>query len=147
MAPTGPSAVSSATRIDNLRVSVAGALVVAVLGVPLAAGTPDLAKAVGWPLTLLVWLLLSAGVGALVSVFFAYLQAMEGALAPARSPERNAYVRLRGGVSLGGKGQELYARWLGGLLARVDRFFGDAGQHSSWQSRRFTCANMDGIGL
>jgi hypothetical protein len=137
VASTGPGADPSALRTDNLLVAVAGALVVAVVGVPLAAGTPDFAKAFGWPVTLLVWLLLSAGVVALAVVFFAYLRTMEGALAPARSIERNAYVERRKGVSLGGKGHALYARWLGGLLSRVDRFFGDAGQHSAAHSRWF----------
>lgn len=127
----------SATRTDNLLVGVASALMVAVVSLPLAAGAPDFAKAFGWPVTLLLWLLLCAAAIVLDVVFFGYLHAMEGAAAGARSQERLGYLKLRKDVAAGGKGQQLNARWLTALLHRTDQFFGDLGHHSAWQLRVF----------
>jgi hypothetical protein len=69
------------------------------------------------------------GVCALVTslLYTRHLGVLGAGAAPARSPERTAYVRLRNGLAEGGKPALIYARWLTKFLDAVDRFFGDAG--------------------
>lgn len=113
-------------RQDNLTVGTIAAVLATVVTVPLAAGTQDFAKAFGWPLTLLLWLLLVAGLFSLVALFYAYMRALEGATAPARSAARVAYVRLRRTAREGGSPGRLYALWLRRSLHATERFFGDS---------------------
>ena len=69
------------------------------------------------------------GICALVTslLYARYLGVLGAGAAPARSPERSAYVRLRKSLAEGGKPALIYAQWLTQLLDVVDRFFGDAG--------------------
>jgi hypothetical protein len=64
----------------------------------------------------------------LVSLIYArYLGVLGSGAAPPRSPERQAYDRLRESLAGGGTVARLYTLRLTELLNRVDRFFGDAG--------------------
>jgi hypothetical protein len=69
------------------------------------------------------------GVCALVTslLYARYLGVLAAGAAPARSPERLAYVRLRNSLRVGGRPAVIYAQWLTEFLDAVDRFFGDAG--------------------
>jgi hypothetical protein len=69
------------------------------------------------------------GVCALVTalLYARYLGVLGAGAAPARSPERLAYVRLRKSIAEGGRPARIYAEWLTKFLDAVDRFFGDAG--------------------
>jgi hypothetical protein len=55
-----------------------------------------------------------------------YLGVLGSGGAPARSPERLAYIRLRNSLAEGGQPTLIYAAWLAKFLDGVDRFFGDA---------------------
>ena len=69
-----------------------------------------------------------SGISALVTslLYARYLGVLGAGAAPARSPERTAYVRLRNSLTEGGKPAVLYGRWLTRFLDAVDHFFGDA---------------------
>jgi hypothetical protein len=63
------------------------------------------------------------GICALVTslLYARYLGVLGAGAAPARSPERTAYVRLRRSIAEGGKPALIYTQWLTKFLDAVDR--------------------------
>ena len=65
--------------------------------------------------------------GLVISLLYGrYFGILGSGSAPARSPERSAYVRLRRSLAEGGKPAVVYAQWLTRFLDAVDGLFGDA---------------------
>ena len=120
---------------------VAGQVCAVVAGTALLAPvSPPLARAVvdriGAPLAGLLWLAEVVFVMAAVAMFWRYVSALKGAVAPTDSAPHQHYLALRDAVLVGGRASQIYSRWLTRLLAAVDHFFGDAGQPASARQRR-----------
>lgn len=125
------------SRGETLAVGLIGASVAGVLGL-LKDLPAELAKAIGWPLTALLVVLLAGYLVAMAALYFHYVAAVEGAGGDARGPARRDYLALRGSMRAGGGAAAAYGFWLRRLLAAVDRFFGDAqGPMSARQCRWF----------
>ena len=122
-----------------LGVSIAvagGVFVVAPLSPTLATAVVD---RIGAPLAGLLWLAELVFVLAAVAMFWTYVSALKGAVAPTDSAPHRHYQALRDAILEGGRASQIYSRWLTRLLDAVDRFFGDAGHPASaWQRRCFS---------
>jgi len=125
MAEQSPESGKAELSADNPIAKYLGPPIMAMLGgglTWLTAGSTEIKPA----LTALAAVL--GGIfGLVISLLYGrYFGILGSGSAPARSPERSAYVRLRRSLAEGGKPVVVYAQWLTRFLDVVDGFFGDA---------------------